>query len=262
MDKISPLRIDLDFLDTSGYVIIPIESPAIPMDAAAKVAERPFRKLQLVQTLDERQADKGKLLLEVKAHGARLVPELDQIVSLASEGFEVVKTDDQGVAVLKFDPESDTITIGSERTWMVTLKARDGLPGPPERFEFGKPKRWRDDDLPALQRRRPGHGRAGSFARAALPKRAKRPVALGPLVARALVLLMIGVIVGLCRPRKKRLGAWKLPDPLTPFTAIGFLVSLATRRSSRTPSGIATRTPSAGKPTTSPTTATARARRT
>ena len=28
VDKIAPLRLDLDFMDTSGYVILPVESPA------------------------------------------------------------------------------------------------------------------------------------------------------------------------------------------------------------------------------------------
>lgn len=34
VDKIPALRLDLDFMDTSGYVVLPVESPAIPVDAA------------------------------------------------------------------------------------------------------------------------------------------------------------------------------------------------------------------------------------
>ena len=31
VDKVPPLRLDLDFMDTSGYVVLPVESPAIPV---------------------------------------------------------------------------------------------------------------------------------------------------------------------------------------------------------------------------------------
>src|SRR5262249_11193991 len=90
VDKIPPVRIGLDFLDTSGYVIIPIASPAVPIDAAhAQGQLRPIRKLQITQTLDERQADQRKLVLEVKAAGLGLLGELDQLLALNPEGFEV-----------------------------------------------------------------------------------------------------------------------------------------------------------------------------
>ena len=35
VDKVPPLRLDLDFMDTSGYVVLPVESPTIPVDADA-----------------------------------------------------------------------------------------------------------------------------------------------------------------------------------------------------------------------------------
>ena len=85
VDKVPPLRLDLDFMDTSGYVVLPVESPTIPVDAApAKGAVRPFEKLQITQTLDERQAKDGKLILEVKATALGLVPDLDSIVDARS----------------------------------------------------------------------------------------------------------------------------------------------------------------------------------
>ena len=51
VDKIPPLRIDLDFLDTSGYVVMPVESPAVPIDARdAKGDSRPVDKLVVRRT--------------------------------------------------------------------------------------------------------------------------------------------------------------------------------------------------------------------
>src|SRR5262249_18936241 len=53
VDKIPPLRLDLDFLDTAGEVVLPIESPALPIDAASVAAPRPVRDLRITQILDE-----------------------------------------------------------------------------------------------------------------------------------------------------------------------------------------------------------------
>ncbi len=136
VDKVPPLRLDLDFLDTSGYVILPVESPTLPIDASSAPPARPFQKLQVTQTLDERQAGAGKLILEVKATAQGLVPDLDQFLDIRSEGFHVAKTDDQGISIERFDPDSPENVVLSERTWLVSLQADDGLPKPPEVFRF------------------------------------------------------------------------------------------------------------------------------
>lgn len=138
IDKVPPLRLDLDFVDTTGYAVLPAESAPLPIDASApEQVERPYRDLKLTQTLDERQADKGKLLLEVKASALGLVPDVNSILDLAPEGFEVVNTEDQGVAVAKFDEEADETAVVSERIWMVSMAAKEELAELPESFEFG-----------------------------------------------------------------------------------------------------------------------------
>lgn len=137
VDKIPPLRLDLDFLDTSGYVVLPVESPAVAIDCKADRPEpRPVRNLQITQTLDERQADKGKLLLEIKATGIGLVGPLDEQLTVDSPGFEVKKVDDNGVSVPRYDEDSATIAVVSERSWTVTLQAAEGLPQLPREFRF------------------------------------------------------------------------------------------------------------------------------
>ena len=141
VDKVPPLRLDLDFMDTSGYVVLPVESPTIPVDASPpKGAIRPFEKLQLTQTLDERQAAQGKLIVEIKAAARGLVPDLDQLVSLDQPGFEREKVDDQGISVTKFDQESPATVIDSERTWLVTYHAAPGQAKPPSLFRFASAK--------------------------------------------------------------------------------------------------------------------------
>jgi hypothetical protein len=225
VDKLPPLRLDLDFLDTSGYVIMPVESPAIPIDASTESPNpRPFEKLQVTQTLDERQAKDGKLILEVKAGALGLVPPLETILDVKSAGFEVAKTDDQGVSVSRFDPDGERNAILSERTWLVTMQALEGQPTRPEVYHFPKPKvetaevvyqRYVDADLAKVEPEIKLEEQYGK------PSQAKLWWAIG---------LIVGSIVGLVlawrfRPAKAEAAAsrFAIPDPITPFTVLGLL---------------------------------------
>jgi hypothetical protein len=223
VDKLPPLRLDLDFLDTSGYMILPVESPAVPLDAStARGKTRPFRKLQITQILDERQADKGKLIVEVKATAIGLVPDLDQILAFNAEGFEVVKTDDQGVSVARFDLDADTTAVVSERTWMVTLRAKEGQRAP-EKFCFASAKvdaemtyqRYQDADLATVSAEVTLERGYGSPSYAWLWW-------VGGGGAALLVLLVAGFF-WLRRPVAKVEGPWRLPERLTPFTVLALL---------------------------------------
>ncbi len=223
IDKLPPLRIDLDFLDTSGYVVLPIATPAVPLDAApAKGDPRPVRKLQVTQTLDERQAEQGNLVLEVKATGLGLVGELDSLLDLKPEGFAIVKTQDQGVSVAKFDQDSEQNAVVSERLWLVTLQAKPGQPPRAFRFASAKPdgvemtyQRYQDADLAtvsdvvSLER---------EYAR---PDRTWLWLTLAAAVG---VLALLGsALYLLLRPRPVAALAFALPEHLTPFTVTGLL---------------------------------------
>ena len=156
VDRIAPLRIDMDFLDTSGYVVIPVESPAVVVDASSEtVTDRPVSDLVITQTLDERMAQEGKIVVEVSATAKGLVPPLDQILKLDQENFEVVDIEDQGVLASKFDEESNTPQILSERSWSVEYRGVEGK-GESADFDFGMPvmadiisnyQRYQDADL-------------------------------------------------------------------------------------------------------------------
>lgn len=162
VDKLPPLRLDLDFLDTSGYAVLPIESPAVPIDCKGTPEPRPLDKLSVTQVLDERQADKKKLLLEIKAVGVGLIPPLEQLATVESAGFEIEKVDDGGVAVKKFEEEQAANGVVSERIWTVTFKGKDGQEELPKAFTFATVKlptketdgliyqRYQDADLVAV----------------------------------------------------------------------------------------------------------------
>jgi hypothetical protein len=160
VDKLPPLRLDLDFLDTSGFVVLPIESPPVLIDCRDRNGSpRPLEKLTVTQTLDERQADKGVLLLEIKATGVGLIPDLDDVCIVAPDGFEVSKVEDQQLAVKKFDDDADRNAVLSERVWLITLKAHEGQATLPKTFRFPAVKlptkevvyqRYVDADLAAV----------------------------------------------------------------------------------------------------------------
>lgn len=225
VDKLPSFKMDLDFLDTSGYAVLPIVSSPLPMDAAVDRPDpRPYAKLNLTQTLDERQAAEGKLILEIKAAAQGLVPELEELVDVRTSDFEVTSTDDEGVAVAKFDSESTEPAVISERTWMITYQGRKDLAALPTTFAFPAPKvatqesnlfRYEDADLKSVE---PVVALVQKYG----DTRSRWPwfVAGGGLVALSGLLLARAI-------RRRRAAApaavETMPEKLTPFTVLALL---------------------------------------
>jgi hypothetical protein len=228
VDKIPPLRLDLDFLDTSGYVVLPVESPAVPIDCKSDKPEpRPLRKLQITQTLDERQADKGKLLLEIKAVGIGLVGPLDELLTIDVPDFDVKKVDDNGANVSKYDEEGDTIAVVSERNWTVTLQAREGLAELPKQFRFASAKvptdemvyqRYQDADVQTVGSEISLEREYGKVGWGWKPWAAAAGGGFLLLAAAATWLVL--------RRRRRAVTRSVLPGNLTPFTVHDFLTRL------------------------------------
>jgi hypothetical protein len=225
IDHIPPLRFDLDFMDTSGYAVLPVESPKVPIDAGHAGPPRPAQGIEVTQILDERQQKDGKLLLEVKATARGLVPDLASLVAIAPAGFAIDKTEDSGVQVSRFDPDAEGNLVVSERTWNLTLKGKDGLPELPKTFAFGTPRgdgvkmlkqRYVDADLVTVDGAEIAlEGRYGKAA-------STWPwfVGIGALVCGALGFLFVS------RRRRPTLAAatgLRMPHQVTPFTVLGLL---------------------------------------
>ncbi len=224
VDRIPPLKLDLDFLDTSGYAVIPVHSPPLPIVAADPGEARPYENLKLTRTLDERQAKDGRLVLEVKAAARGLVPALDEILKIEPEGFEIVSRDDGGASVVAFDDEAETRAVATERIFTLKLRARDGLPEPPLTFTFGEPLvetaaderfRYVDADLEAVGPVVTLGERYGEPSRAWL-------LWAAPIAAAAGALLFLAV-----RWSRRRVPAamsrFTVPEAVSPFTVIGLL---------------------------------------
>jgi hypothetical protein len=230
VDKIPPLRLDLDFLDTSGYVILPIESNAVAIDAsAAKPQARPYSKLTITQILDERQAAEGKLILEVKATAQGLVPPLEEILDVSPADFEVASTEDQGVAVSRFDPESEENVILSERTWAISMQAKNQQTERPREFRFAAPtvdvhevvyNRYVDADLVAVDQQVLLEQKYGKTDTAWV----------WPALGGGVVILA-AIVFWWRRPRRARAPSesrFQIPEELNAFTVLGLLNQIRT----------------------------------
>lgn len=228
VDKLPALKMDLDFLDTSGYVVLPIQSPAVPLDATAERRDpRPYSNLRVTQTLDERQAGEGKLILEIKAEARGLVPDLEELLDVAPPGFEVVEIEDQGLGVSRFDPESATPAVISERVWLVTLAGREDLAALPEQFAFPQAKvadakleylRFEDADLASVG---PVISLEREYGETEWPW--TWLAVLGGVGCLAALLLSRGL---LDRSGKEAEPAPRLPERLTPFNVLAMLRDL------------------------------------
>jgi hypothetical protein len=228
VDRLPPVSMDLDFLDTSGYVVLPIESPAVPIDAASPAEPRPCENLKVVQTLDERQADKGKLILELKATGNGLVPPLEDVVALDVPGFTVAEIEKQPVAVSRFDPEQKENLVVSERIWTVNLVAEADTP-PATEFAFPAAA---SDAIPAAMtyQRFDDADIVHVEPTVLLAERYAAPdwswAGMSAIAVALLVLCVAGVLFLRPKPKQVEAPAYRMPRQITPFTVIGLLQTI------------------------------------
>ena len=228
VDTIPSLKIDFDFLDTSGYAVLPIGSAPIAIDSTKeKPTTRPYTNLKLTQTLDEREAKDGKLKLEVNASAHGLVPDIRKLVKFEfGNEFEFVSTEDMGLSIAKLDAEADENSVVSERNWTIELKARDGLTEAPKSFTFPAPiaepkeliyQRYDDADLAKAE---PTISLEEEYGKDGLPWWSWIAMIVGALV-------LFTVIAILMWPKKEKAvveqGRYQLPNEITPFAVITLL---------------------------------------
>jgi hypothetical protein len=230
VDRIPPMRLDLDFLDTTGYVILPVETASISVDCSDERGDsRPLSNLALTQTLDEREAKDGRLVLEIKATGQGIVPELNELVDLSFENFKVGNIDDNALSVSRFDPDSPEPVVLSERLWTVTLADREAA-GKRDATQFSFPaplldthevvyQRYDDADLQAVDQI------------VTLEQTYDKPDNSGLIQASLGVLAVIVVCVVVFIMVSRRRSAtqqtttteWVMPKEVTPFSVLALL---------------------------------------
>ncbi len=80
IERIPPVRMDLDFIDQTGPVILAIESNSPPIDAAASSGGRPLRDLEIEQVVDTRNAAE-EVTLEITVRGRGVIGDLDGLLT-------------------------------------------------------------------------------------------------------------------------------------------------------------------------------------
>ncbi len=138
VDSIPSLQIDFDFLDTSNYVVIPIESAKLPINCTKEEGMRPAHDMQVVQIFDDRPLEKdGKFLLEVSVKGHGMIPAIDTLLDLSAlDQFEITKINDKGSQIETLDAASLKSPAMSKRNAVLHLKPIANKGNTPETFTF------------------------------------------------------------------------------------------------------------------------------
>ena len=139
VDKIPTFSLDMDFVDKSGFVVLPIETSIVPIDAKSdRYIPRPTDNIHVVQTLNDNELEEGTVDVEVKVTGHGVLPPVDHLLDLSYPGFVVREINALPVSVLEFDPESAENVVSCERLAMVSLTA-DDMDSVHDKFYFAKP---------------------------------------------------------------------------------------------------------------------------
>jgi hypothetical protein len=227
-DRLPPIRVDIDFMDRFGPVVLPVESPVLLVDARpANLPSRPTSSLEVTSVLDDRTLNEKKISLEVKATGRGVIPEFRELFDFTPAGFKIEEFNDSGAAIQRLDSEGDELAGVCERNWTIKLRAESSGAIPSNEFQFPKPKdqtikttfkRYQDADLIDVP---------ANLALAGFPLRSSGLWRWGLL---GIPVVGIGLFA-FAKSRRKASGktaekAYALPSPLNPFTALQLLRSI------------------------------------
>ncbi|MEI2726578.1 MAG: hypothetical protein V9H26_24590 [Verrucomicrobiota bacterium] len=225
VDQLPAFNMDLDFSDARGQVVLPVKSPVVLLDARPnRGPDRPLDKVEIVQTLDDREMAQGRITLEVKATANGLVPDLNELLRTNFTHLRIEEFGDHGLALNRLDAEADLLAPVSERNWLLKFALAEDAPAALD-FKFPEPvradakityKRYADADLVEVK---------PTLALAGVPLR-PRPWwhwAVG-------ILLIAGAVAALAlwlrrkaHPAATLAPAYSLPTQVTPFALIQLL---------------------------------------
>ncbi|MBL0868944.1 MAG: hypothetical protein IBJ18_00010 [Phycisphaerales bacterium] len=142
VDRLPQVKIDMDFSDGQGSVIIPITSTEVLLDArttaGAQPPARPVGDLQLEMILDDRVIPPtlqptqptatgqplpvSPIRLEIRAKGKGLIPDLNRVIDTASlTGVKLDRVEDKGLNIVELDAAGTEVVPIAERSWMLHL---------------------------------------------------------------------------------------------------------------------------------------------
>ena len=228
-DRLPPLKLDMDFADGGGLVVLPVTSDVVALDARTPPAPSEIADLAIEQVLDDREAPTGIVRLEVRATGKGLIPAYDRLLtSDFGPQLAPASIEDHGVSITELDVSTGKVVPVAERTWTVTLKPRAGagadffaFPTSAQASAKLSNKRYSDADVvdapPSLTIAAVGSGGSGAW-----------PWMVGAGV------LAVGAIAGVVHRRRSRSksmetpeSSWRIPEVVTPVGAISMLRRVA-----------------------------------
>jgi hypothetical protein len=224
VDRLPSLRLDADFIDAKGPVVLPVASAVQLIDARPEIVPpRPVSELDVTQTLDDRTLKEGKVTLEIKAVAKGVIPGFKELFEFTPSGFKVDEMDDSGTMVQRLSSEGDALAAATERNWQIKLSPEKSGAGS-TLFQFPKPrtadlkvsyKRYQDADIVEA---------APELALAGQPLRASQ---IWPW---ALLVFAVGIaaVWGVKQLRSQTAVtaapvSYSLPSTVTPFTTLDLL---------------------------------------
>jgi hypothetical protein len=164
IDRLPLLQMDINTMDESGMVVLPVSSNNVTIDASSanreggSIVARPVFDLDVVQTIDTRDVEQGtgkSITFEVIATGRGLVPELNSLLdrlgdavdgyelkpeAIEADALQVVGVADKGGMMAMYgNPSTDSATyveadedglyrLPTTRRWKVVLEATSLAP--------------------------------------------------------------------------------------------------------------------------------------
>ena len=228
VDRIPSIQMDMDFVDQPGQVVLPVMSQVQPIDARdATVENRPCAEMALSLTMDEREWNDDKLVVEIQARGQGIIPKLEELFDCKREGFDL-ETVDGNLSLTQFVSDGKIRVPQADRNWQLIYRRKPDLRGDvifpfpslkagvkPATIEF---KHYQDADLITLDAKQAASG-----------MKLKSQVGNGPRNAVLLSLLAVLIAVLVWIVRRGKAGVAEISKELsvpvdpTPFSTVAFL---------------------------------------
>jgi len=238
VDRIPSIQIDMDFVDQPGQVVLPVMSQLQPIDAKDdSVAPRPCAELALNLTMDEREWNDGKVVVEIQARGQGIIPTLDELFDTEREGFDLEAVDGR-MSVSEFVSDGSSRTPRADRNWQLTYTRKKDLRGDvmfrfptikegirPASVEY---KHYQDADLVAVDADQVA---AGVKLGSQVGNGVRNVAILAVLAALAAGLILLVRRKTTKGPVDK--DALALPEKIDPFTSAAFLRHIERNHASR-----------------------------
>jgi len=230
-DKIPAIQLDMDFFDNTGQVILPIKSSEVHINAKNNTQKpRPYKNLEITQTLDERLLNTNKINLEIIVKGEGIIPDLKNLLKIdfKEQGFSPKITDsDSEVETITTDEEN--VIVNSKRTWTIELELTEklqkqdkitfNLPTPIGKVKKFTNKRYLDADIVTLK------SNTVTLGAKAKPSLKSRIIKI--LIILIIIAMIIAIIIFLVKNNKQEEVViehpYRMPATITPFTVVSLM---------------------------------------